>query len=153
MEPLSLLLSVLAFLPTAFCLREFESNSLNTCMTNSSFSATLFHVVFTPDNGTLQFDINGISQIAGNVTLEFEVIGYGYTIYKNTINPCSDDTLKGLCPMNQAPINLISNAQIPGSTVNQVPSRYNFTLAFASANHFQMPSTTFPISTARSRFG
>jgi hypothetical protein len=122
MEPLSLLLAVLAFVPTVFGERMFISNSLNTCMTNSSFSATLFKVVFTPDNGTLAFDINGISQISGKVMLEFQVLGYGYSIYHKTIDPCSDETLKGLCPMNQAPINLPSNAQLPQSTVNQVPS-------------------------------
>jgi hypothetical protein len=91
-------------------------------MSNSSFSATLFRVVFTPDNGSLAFDINGISQISSNVVLDFEVLGYGYSVYHKTIDPCSDETLKGLCPMNQAPINLQSNAQLPKDAVSQVPS-------------------------------
>jgi hypothetical protein len=102
----------------------FESNSLNTCMEDSKFSATLFKVVFTPDNGSLAFDINGISQISGKVLLEFEVLGYGYSIFHKTVDPCQDETLKGLCPMNQAPINLPSNAQLPKDAVSQVPSEF-----------------------------
>jgi hypothetical protein len=117
------LLSILSLLlTTTSAIRMFESNSLETCMTNSSFSATLFHVVFTPDNGSLQFDINGISQISTNVMLEFQVLGYGYEIYHNTINPCTDSTLKGLCPMNAAPITLQSNADISKDTVKQIPN-------------------------------
>jgi hypothetical protein len=124
MSPLSLLLAV--FLPLVSAIRMFESNSLSTCMTNSSFSATLFNVVFTPDNGTLTFDINGISQIASKVIVEFQVLGYGYSIYHKTIDPCTDETLKGLCPMNQAPIVLQSNAILPQSTVKQVPNAVYF---------------------------
>ncbi|KAF2427379.1 DUF907 domain protein [Tothia fuscella] len=121
-SPLTMLVAVLFTLPFTSAIRMFESNSLNTCMENSKFSATLFKVVFTPDNGSLAFDINGISQISGNVLLEFEVLGYGYSIYHKTIDPCSDETLKGLCPMNQAPINLPSNAQLPKDAVSQVPN-------------------------------
>jgi hypothetical protein len=92
-------------------------------MTNSSFSATLFNVVFTPDNASLAFNLNGVSQISQYVQLEFQVLGYGYNVYHKTIDPCSDATLKGLCPMNQGPIpNLRSNAQLPADTVSQVPS-------------------------------
>ncbi|QDS71899.1 hypothetical protein FKW77_000247 [Venturia effusa] len=120
MTPPSLFLAVC--LPLVSAIRMFESNSLSTCISNSSFSATLFNVVFTPDNGTLSFDINGISQISSKVLVEFQVLGYGYSIYHKTIDPCSDETLKGLCPMNQAPIVLQSNAILPQSTVNQIPN-------------------------------
>ncbi|KAF2665568.1 TRP-domain-containing protein [Microthyrium microscopicum] len=92
-------------------------------MSNSSFFATLFQVTFTPDNGTLSFNLNGVSQISGKVILEFQVLGYGYSVYHGTIDPCADDTLKGLCPMNQGAIpNLPSNAEIPQSTVSKVPN-------------------------------
>jgi ML-like domain len=112
-----------ALVPFTSAERILESNSLATCMDNSSFSATLFNVAFTPDNGSLAFSLNGVSQISGNVMLEFQVLGYGYNVYHNTINPCDDSTLKGLCPMNQGQIpNLQSNAQLPADTVNKVPS-------------------------------
>ncbi|KAF2399420.1 TRP-domain-containing protein [Trichodelitschia bisporula] len=123
MSPFTLLLAILsAFLPFASALRYIESNSLNPCMTNSSFSATLFHVIFTPDNGTLSVSINGVSQISGYVKVELQVLGYGYSIYHDTIDPCSDSTLKGLCPMNTGQLNFPTNAQIPKDTVNKVPN-------------------------------
>lgn len=123
MLPLSLFLAALsAFLPFASAVAMLESNSLNPCMANSSFSATLFDVVFTPDNGTLAININGVSQISGNVTLEVDVTGYGLSVYHSTINPCDDDTLKGLCPMNTGDIDFPTNAQVSQSTINQVPN-------------------------------
>jgi len=123
MAPFSLLLASLsAILPLVSAIRMFESNSLNPCMDNSSFSATLFDVVFTPDNGSLSVNINGVSQISGNVTLEFDLVAYGLSVYKKTINPCDDTTLKGLCPMSTGDIDFPSNAQIPQSTVNEVPN-------------------------------
>jgi hypothetical protein len=126
MSPLSLLLTALcALLPLASAMRMVESNSLNECMPNSNFSATLFRVVFTPDNGTLSFQLNGVSQISGKVLLDFQVLGYGYSVFHKTMDPCDDATLAGLCPMNQGQIpNLPSNAQLPMSTVDQVPSEY-----------------------------
>jgi len=111
-----------AVLPFASAIRMFESNSLNPCMANSSFSATLFNVVFTPDNGTLAVNINGVSQISGNVTLELQVIGYGLTVYQKTINPCDESDLKGLCPMNTGDIDFPTNIQVPSSAINQVPN-------------------------------
>jgi hypothetical protein len=123
MAPLSLLLaSLFVILPLASAIRMFESSSLNPCMDNSSFSATLFDVVFTPDNGTLAVNINGVSQISGNVTLEFDLIGYGLSVYQKTINPCEDSELKGLCPMSTGDIDFPTNAQIPQSTVDEVPN-------------------------------
>lgn len=124
MKPLSLFLAALsATLPFASAIREFTSNSLNPCMTNSSFSATYFNVLFTPDNQTLAISMNGVSEINGFVYLEVKALGYGYTFYHNKIDPCKDDTFKGLCPMNQGDINFPANAQLPQSTINQVPSK------------------------------
>jgi hypothetical protein len=121
-SPLAALLAVLSLhINFAAAIRKFESNSLRTCMDNSSFSATLFNVIFTPDNGSLAFDINGISRISSPIMLEFQVLGYGYEIYHDQINPCDDETLIGLCPMNAAPITLESNADLPQSTVDQIP--------------------------------
>ena len=59
--------------------RRIESKSLNPCMSNSSFSATLFNVVFTPNNRSLAFNIEGISNIAGKVEADLELLVYGYS--------------------------------------------------------------------------
>ena len=65
---LSLSRSLLALAATALPFvaaeeRLIESKSLNPCMANSSFSATLFNVAFTPSNRSLGFKIEGISNM------------------------------------------------------------------------------------------
>jgi hypothetical protein len=121
-----LLVAVLSLLPVIDAERLFESNSLNSCMKNSSFQADLFRVVFTPDNGSLTFNINGVSQTTAQVLLDFQVIGYGYSITRKVIDPCSPSNpeLKGVCPLPAAPIALPGNAQLPKGAVGQIPSRW-----------------------------
>lgn len=111
-----------ALLPTAAAERMIESKSLNPCMSNSSFSATLFNVVFTPDNKTLSFNIVGVSDISGNVTADLEVFAYGFRALKQTLDPCSSADLKGLCPMNTGQINIESNFQFDEDTIKNVPN-------------------------------
>ena len=97
-----------------------ESNSLNPCQDNSLFTATLFNVVFTPDNNSLAFDIVGVSSISGYVTAEIQVIAYGYTAVQQTLDPCTSN-LEGMCPMNTGQINIQSNINIPNSVIKDIP--------------------------------
>lgn len=111
----------LSLCPSTFALNLIESRSLNPCQENSSFTATLFNVIFTPDNNTLAFDVVGVSSISGNVTAELEVIAYGYTAVKQKLDPCTMN-LAGLCPMNTGQINIQSNIVIPADVKKQIPS-------------------------------
>jgi hypothetical protein len=119
----SLISTVLvAFAPVVYAgERILTSSSLNPCMSNSNFSATLFDVAFTPGNRTLNFDVIGVSSITGNVTIDLAVFAYGLQVYTQTIDPCDSEDLSGLCPMNVGQINLQSNAQIPGDQLSKVP--------------------------------
>jgi len=90
-------------------------------MANSHFSATLFNVAFTPDNRTLTFNINGVSAISGNVTATLKAFAYGYKVLDRDLNPCDNDDLKGLCPMNTGQIQLKSNTVLPASVVDSIP--------------------------------
>ena len=101
--------------------RLIESKSLNPCQENSDFTATLFNVAFTPDNNSLAFDVVGVSSISGFVVAELDVIAYGYSALKQTLDPCKSN-LEGMCPMNPGQINIESNIDIPPDTVKQVPS-------------------------------
>ncbi|KAK5007195.1 hypothetical protein LTR28_005572, partial [Elasticomyces elasticus] len=112
--------SLLAFSPFSSALRMIESSSLNPCQANSSFSATLFNVLFTPDNKTLFFNIVGVSSITGNVTAELLVIAYGYQALKEELNPCALGW-QGLCPMNTGQIRLESNIPISDDVLSKVP--------------------------------
>ncbi|KJY01732.1 DUF907 domain-containing protein [Zymoseptoria brevis] len=114
------LLLVLA--PVAYASeRILTSTSLNPCMSNSSFSATLFDVAFTPGNRTLNFDVVGVSSVTGNVSINIEVYAYGLKVFQQNVDPCDSDDLKGLCPMNVGQINLLSNAVIDADQLSQVP--------------------------------
>ena len=97
-----------------------ESNSLNPCQDNSNFTATLFNVVFTPDNNSLAFDIVGMSSISGYVIAEIDVIAYGYQAVKQTLDPCTDN-LPGMCPMNTGQIKIQSNIPISADVIKQIP--------------------------------
>ena len=101
--------------------RLIESKSLNPCQDNSLFTATLFNVVFTPDNNSLAFDIVGVSSISGHVTAEIDLIAYGYNALHETLDPCTQN-LEGMCPMNTGQINIQSNLNIPPSVIKDIPS-------------------------------
>ncbi|KAG9249040.1 hypothetical protein BJ878DRAFT_451279 [Calycina marina] len=121
-SPFVLLTTVLSLLSTASAVRLIESKSLNTCQTNSSFTASLFNVVFFPDNRTLSFDVVGVSSVQGNVTFGYEVTAYGYTFIKDSVDPCSVTGLDGLCPMATGEIDILSNFQFSQDTIDQIPS-------------------------------
>lgn len=119
---LPLLLTTLAVLaPIASTLRFIESKSLNPCQTNSSFTATLFNVKFTPNNGSLEFDIVGVSSISGYVTADIEIIAYGLKAFNKPLDPCANN-LQGMCPMNTGQIKINSNIIISKDIVARIPS-------------------------------
>jgi hypothetical protein len=122
LSPFVFLTSLLSLFSGASAIRLIESKSLNTCQDNSSFTASLFNVVFTPNNLTLTFDIVGVSSIQGNVTFGIQVAAYGLTILKETLNPCTQQGLSGMCPMSTGQIDISSNIQLSQDTVDRIPS-------------------------------
>jgi hypothetical protein len=115
------LLAILgSVLPLASAIRFIESKSLNPCQKDSSFTATLFNVVFTPNNGSLAFNIVGVSSISGKVTADIEIVAYGINVFKRPLDPCTNN-LEGMCPMNTGQINIQSNIIVPPDIVQRVP--------------------------------
>lgn len=134
-----------------------SSRSLASCQTNSSFSAQLFDVLFTADDGILDFNITGTSTVQGNVTIDLAVYAYGLKAYTETINPCENSDLGGLCPMQAAPLNIKSNTQLPADSLKKIPGKFG-----RSASHGQVQGTganmlrqelhtPYPISTRKFR--
>lgn len=115
-----LLASTVTLSPFASALRLIESKSLNLCQDNSNFTASLFNVLFTPDNHTLAFDVVGVSSIQGNVTAEIQLIAYGLTAIKQTLDPCAMN-LPGLCPMSTGQINSQFNIDVGADVVKRIP--------------------------------
>ncbi|KAH8670869.1 hypothetical protein BX600DRAFT_379053 [Xylariales sp. PMI_506] len=96
------------------------SSSLNTCQDNSGFSASLFNVVFTPNNDSASVDIVATSSVEGNVVFDVTIAAYGYTIIQETVDPCTAG-LAGLCPMTAGKIPLQFNLDIGSSAASQIP--------------------------------
>lgn len=96
------------------------SSSLNTCQDDSSFTASLFNVVFTPGNNTASVDIVATSSVEGNVVFDVAISAYGYTIIRKTVDPC-DAGLAGLCPMTAGKIPLNFNLPVGASAASQIP--------------------------------
>lgn len=120
LSPLAFLLHIIIFLSSVCAERLIESKSLNACQDNSSFTASLFNVIFTPKNKTITFDIVGVSSIQGNVSFAIEVKAYGYTVVQRVLDPC-DMGLPGMCPMSTGQLDILSNIQLEDSTINQIP--------------------------------
>ncbi|KAL3427104.1 calcium-related spray protein [Phlyctema vagabunda] len=119
-SPFVFLTSLVSLISSASALKLIESKSLNSCQSNSSFTASLFDVIFTPNNLTLTFDVVGVSSIQGNVTFGIEVTAYGYTFLRETLDPCTSN-LAGMCPMSTGQIDIQSNLQLTQDVVDQIP--------------------------------
>lgn len=144
LSPFVFLTSLLSFLSSASAIRLIETKSLNTCQANSSLTASLFNVVFTPDNLTLTFDIVGVSSIQGNVSFGIQVSAYGYVFLRETLNPCTMPNLSGMCPMSTGQIDISSDLQLSQDTVNRIPG-IAYGVPDLDANvKVQINSTTHP---------
>lgn len=125
-RPVAAFASLAALFAPAMAEPILQSNSLNSCQENSLFSASLFKVVFTPNNKTANVDIVAVSSVQGNVTFDVEVSAYGFPIIKQKVSPC-DMGLAGLCPMTAGKIPLNFNLPVTGDALEQVPGiAYNF---------------------------
>ena len=123
-SPSKALLLLAAALPFAHAVdnRKIESRSLNPCQANTSISATLFNVAFTPNNRSLDFDIEFVSTVSGNVTAELELLVYGYSAMKEPLNPCDKkNNIEGMCPMNAGNIKINSNIDISADIMSKIP--------------------------------
>ncbi|KAL4771238.1 hypothetical protein BDW60DRAFT_65855 [Aspergillus nidulans var. acristatus] len=108
MRSISVLLCFLVALihtPLVAAERLIESKALTLCQDSSNFTATYFHVRYTPNNNSLLIGFDGVSSISGYVEATIVLDAYGYTAVRQTFNPCDMD-LEGLCPMNTGPMNI-----------------------------------------------
>jgi hypothetical protein len=121
-KPLALLTSIAALVSPSLADDGpmLKSNSLNTCQDNSGFSASLFNVVFTPNNNSASVNIIAVSSIQGSVVFDVMISAYGYQIIRQTVDPCNAG-LAGLCPMTSGKIPLRFNLPVEADALKQVP--------------------------------
>jgi Transient receptor potential (TRP) ion channel/ML-like domain len=117
----SYLVAVVAFAPLATAVRLLKSTSLLECMADSNFTASLFEVTFFPGNRSLNIDINGMSDISGNVTAELKVTAYGFNFATVDLDPCKLN-LEQLCPMQAGAIPLSTTVTVSQSVVDSIPN-------------------------------
>ncbi|KAI1810874.1 hypothetical protein GGS20DRAFT_150344 [Poronia punctata] len=126
LRPALLLSALAATIPAAAGEPMLTSTSLNSCQPNSQFTASLFNVVYTPNNNSAAINVVATSSIEGHVTFDINVVAYGYTIIEQSVDPC-DVKLAGLCPMTAGKIPLKFNLDVAPSAKDQIPSiAYNF---------------------------
>jgi len=101
--------------------RVLRSNSLNSCQANSQYQASLFNVVFTPNDDTALIKLIAMSSVEGNVVFDIAISAYGYEFLRKTLDPCDPPGLPGLCPMISG--NMDSTFVLhPGpNAINQIP--------------------------------
>ncbi|XDG04541.1 hypothetical protein ABKA04_004156 [Annulohypoxylon sp. FPYF3050] len=109
-----------ALLPGAAAEPMLVSNSLNACQEDSMFTASLFKVVYTPNNNTAFLNIVATSSVEGNVVFDVAISAYGYTIIQTTVDPCKVG-LAGLCPMTAGKIPLKFNLPVGEEAASQIP--------------------------------
>lgn len=126
-RPLGLLASLAALVSPALADQpSLQSSSLNTCQENSGFSASLFNVVFTPNNNSASVDLIAVSSVEGMVIFDVSITAYGYEIIRTQVNPCKSN-LAGLCPMTSGKIPMNFNIPVSASAVSQIPGiAYSF---------------------------
>jgi len=101
-------------------------------MDNSGIGATTFDVLYTPDNNSFAFNIDGVSTISGNVTgtrflhilliglVTIQVFAYGMLVVSEKVDGCSLG-LTSLCPVSVGSVNINSNVDVPASVSNEIP--------------------------------
>ncbi|KAL2015013.1 hypothetical protein VTK56DRAFT_6529 [Thermocarpiscus australiensis] len=119
-NPLLLLSSVATVALPANAEYVLRSSSLAACQENSGFTASLFDVVFTPNNLTAAINMIATSSIEGNVVFDISILAYGYQVIRTTLDPCSSN-LPGLCPMTSGKMNNPFNLPVTKEAIDQIP--------------------------------
>jgi hypothetical protein len=104
--------------------RVIQSTAIEDCVSDSpdsNLTASLFNIVFTPDNNTVTIDVVGNSFIEGNVTLNVTAAVYGYSFLKETLDPCKLN-IASMCPLSIIPLEFDNNYQnISTSVIGRIP--------------------------------
>lgn len=118
--PLLLVASMATMLSPVTGERMLMSNSLNNCQEDSSFTASLFNVVYTPNNNSATVEVVATSSVQGYVLFDLAISAYGYTFLRKTVDPC-EMKLGGLCPMVAGKIPFAFNLPVPADAAKQIP--------------------------------
>jgi hypothetical protein len=107
------LTSLVGLLSPVTAERLLTATSLNSCQEESSFTASYFNLIFTPDNGSALIELDATSSVQGKVKFDITASAYGHQFLQQVVDPCELEVpgeptkgLKGMCPMTPAKIHL-----------------------------------------------
>lgn len=108
----------LVFSPV-LCIQKLESTALASCQENSRFSASLFKVIYTPNNNSASFQFVATSTVENYVTFDIRGFAYGYQILQKVVDPCKLDF--GLCPMQASRLTNKFNQRVDPAFLKDLP--------------------------------
>ena len=100
--------------------RVLMSKSLSSCQEDSSFSASLFNVIYTPGNNSASVEMAATSSVQGYVKFDLTITAYGYEVINEQVDPC-DTELQGLCPMNTGNNDFGFPLPVPEGAASEIP--------------------------------
>jgi hypothetical protein len=122
------LTSLVGLLSPVTAERLLTATSLNSCQEDSSFTASYFHLIFTPGNGSALIDIEATSSVQGKVKFDITASAYGHQFLQQIVDPCELEVpgqatkgLKGMCPMTPAKIPLSFSLDELAAAASAIP--------------------------------
>ncbi|KAL6866165.1 putative flavin carrier protein 3 [Amphichorda felina] len=100
--------------------RMLTSKSLSSCQKDSSFSASVFNVAYTPGNNSADLKMSATSSVKGKVIFDVEITTYGLKLVHTQIDPCKTE-LQGLCPMMTGNTQLEFPVPVPSDANKKIP--------------------------------
>ncbi|KAM9939166.1 hypothetical protein OXX80_001357 [Metschnikowia pulcherrima] len=115
-----ILLLWLALVAPVLARRKLSATSLVTCMEKSQISPSYFDVTFDPDDRSLKYSLDLVTEISANVTAHVQIYAYGFVIINKYIDMC-DLGWKQFCPIYPGTMQIESIEYISESYVKQIP--------------------------------
>ncbi|CAR30174.1 transient receptor potential ion channel family protein [Lachancea thermotolerans CBS 6340] len=100
--------------------RKLVASSLVACMQNSQLTASGFSVVFDPDDRSLHYSLDMVTEINDYIYAEVDVYAYGFKIISRNIDLCSL-SWKQFCPLRPGNVQVESIEYISESLAKQIP--------------------------------
>lgn len=100
--------------------RSLVATSLVTCMESSQLSASSFNITFNPDDRSLHYELDMVTQIDGYVFAQVDVYAYGFKIITKNLDLCSLKW-KQFCPINPGNVQIDSIEYISDEYVKDIP--------------------------------
>lgn len=110
---------VLIWASLVFGKKLIKTSALLQCQSSSEFEAQKFDVVFHPENNTASLDLEIMSTIDGNFSVDVNLYVYGIHILDQSISGC--DISQTICPMAPGRFDVRTDFDVPKEYADQIP--------------------------------